>query len=149
MAERRVRWGLLSTARINERLIPSMRESTRSELVAVASRSQATADQYAQKWGIPRAYRSYEAMLSDPEIDVVYISLPNGYHAEWAVKAADAGKHILCEKPLALTADEVDQMTTAARRNKVLMQEARQYSNARGIIYVGAREAPDQPYAIR
>jgi aldehyde dehydrogenase family protein/GFO/IDH/MocA oxidoreductase family protein len=95
MVDRRVRWGLLGTARINERLIPAFRESERSELHAVASRSRARADEYAKQWQIPRAHDSYEALLADPDIDAVYISLPNGFHAEWTVKCADAGKHVL------------------------------------------------------
>ncbi|MBC7810834.1 MAG: Gfo/Idh/MocA family oxidoreductase [Burkholderiales bacterium] len=127
MTEKRVRWGLLSTARINERLIPALRETERAELVGVASRSQSKADEYARARNIPRAYGSYEAMLADPDIDAVYISLPNGFHEEWAVKTADAGKHVLCEKPLALTVDEVNSMMQAARRNNVVIQEAAMY----------------------
>ena len=99
MTMKHLRWGLLSTARINRRLIPAIRAAEGAELVAVASRSQATAEAYAAEWGIPRAHSSYEALLSDPEIDVVYISLPNSFHAEWAVRAARLGKHVLCEKP--------------------------------------------------
>jgi D-xylose 1-dehydrogenase (NADP+, D-xylono-1,5-lactone-forming) len=127
VAEKRVRWGLLSTARINERLIPAIRDSGRSELVGVASRTQAKADEYARKWNIPHAFGSYEAMAHDPQIDAVYISLPNALHQEWAVKFADAGKHILCEKPLAITVPEVDQIAAAARRNRVVLQEAAMY----------------------
>ncbi len=127
MADRRVRWGILGTARINERLIPAFRESDRSELRAVASRSQSKADEYAKQWQIPLAYESYEALLADPDINAVYISLPNGFHAEWTVKSADAGKHVLCEKPLALSVAEVGQMSEAARRNNVVLQEAAMY----------------------
>lgn len=127
MADAQVRWGLLSTARINDRLITAIREAVRCDLVAVASRSQSNADSYAQAKDIPRAYGSYEAMLADPDIDAVYISLPNGFHAEWSIKAAEAGKHILCEKPLALTVQEVDDMAAAATRNGVLLQEAAMY----------------------
>lgn len=127
MSNRQVQWGLLSTARINERLIPAMRESKRSNLLAVASRSQLKADEYAHQHGIPRAYGNYEAMLADPAVDAVYVSLPNGYHEEWCIKCADAGKHILCEKPLALTVAEVDHMAEAARRNGVILQEAAMY----------------------
>jgi predicted dehydrogenase len=127
MAEKRVRWGLLGTARINERLIPAIRDSQCSELVAVASRSQARADEYARQWAIPRAYGSYESMLADPDIDAVYISLPNGFHEAWSVRCADAGKHVLCEKPLALTVNEVDRMAEAARHNHVVLQEAAMY----------------------
>lgn len=127
MVETPVRWGLLSTARINERLMPAFRESARSELVGIASRDPAKATAYANQHGIPNAYGSYEAMLQDPQIDAIYISLPNGFHEEWTVKAAEAGKHVLCEKPLALTVAEVDRMTAAARRNGVIVQEAAMY----------------------
>lgn len=124
MHTRRVRWGLLSTARINERLIPVLRASERSEVLAVASRSQETARRYADQWDIPRAHGTYEDLLADPDLDAVYIPLPNHLHTEWVVKAADAGKHVLCEKPLALTPAEVDQMAQAAERNRVIIQEA-------------------------
>lgn len=127
MSSKLVRWGLLSTARINERLIPAIRDSKRCELLGVASRSQSKANEYTQQNGIPRAYGSYEAMLADPDIHAVYISLPNGYHETWAVRCAQAGKHVLCEKPLALTVDEVDRMAEAARRNGVILQEAAMY----------------------
>lgn len=125
MSLRSIRWGLLSTARINERLIPVIQSSARCELLAVASsRGQEKAARYAAQWHIPRAYGSYQALLSDPEVEVVYISLPNALHAPWAIQAAEAGKHILCEKPLAPTAVEVDRMAAAAQRNGVLLQEA-------------------------
>ncbi len=114
----------MSTARINDRLIPGLRRSERAELVAVASRSLATAESYAAEWGIPRAHGSYEGLLSDPEVDAVYIPLPNSLHWEWTVKSAEAGKHVLCEKPLALTTEEVDAMYKAARNNSVTLHEA-------------------------
>jgi xylose dehydrogenase (NAD/NADP) len=119
-----LRWGLLSTAHINRRLIPALRAAERAELVAVASRSQARADAYAAEWGIPRAHGSYAALLDDPEIDAVYISLPNRLHAEWTVRAAQAGKHVLCEKPLAQAVTEVDQIMAAARSAGVVVIEA-------------------------
>ena len=124
MPDKIARWGLLSTARINERMIPAMRAAERSELLAVCSRSQEKADSYAQQWEIPRAYGSYDRMLADPDVNVVYISLPNSMHREWAVKTAEAGKHILCEKPLAQTPQDVDAMAQAALRNGVVLQEA-------------------------
>ncbi|MFQ5859078.1 MAG: Gfo/Idh/MocA family protein [Anaerolineae bacterium] len=127
MSDRRLRWGLICTARINGALIPAIGASDRSELVAVASRELARADHYARQWGIPRAHGSYEALLADPEVDVIYNALPNSLHCEWTVKAADAGKHILCEKPLALTVEEVDRMTEAARRSGVVLLEAFMY----------------------
>ena len=96
-----VRWGILSTARINRAIVPPLQESPASELVAVASRTQERADAYAAERGIPRAYGSYEALLADDDVEAVYISLPNGPHVEWSVRALEAGKHVLCEKPFA------------------------------------------------
>ncbi|HEX5808946.1 MAG TPA: Gfo/Idh/MocA family oxidoreductase [Anaerolineales bacterium] len=127
MANNVLNWGLLSTARINRALIPPLRASQRNRLVAVASRSQGTADQYAREWEIPRAHASYEALLADPEIDVIYISLPNRMHAEWTIKAVEAGKHVLCEKPLALSVDEVDAIKAAARQHGRVVMEAFMY----------------------
>jgi len=127
MSKRQLRWGLLSTARINQMLIPHFRSVAGCELLAVGSSSQPKAEEYSRKWAIPRAYGSYDALLADPDVDAVYISLPNIYHAEWAVRCAEAGKHILCEKPLALTVEEVDRMAEAARRNRVVLQEAAMY----------------------
>jgi len=120
-------WGLLSTARINRALIPPLRASARSELVAVASRSIEKAEAYAKQWNIPRAFGSYEAMLADPDIDVIYNPLPNRLHAEWTIKAAQAGKHVLCEKPLAVTVDEVDAVRAAAEQAGVVVAEAFMY----------------------
>lgn len=120
-------WGLLGTARINRSLIPPLRLSVRNNLFAVASRTQERADAYAAEWSIPKAHGSYEAMLADPDIDVIYIPLPNQLHAEWAIKAAKAGKHVLCEKPLALSVEEVDEMTAAADKAGTLLLEAFMY----------------------
>ena len=102
MGTKILNWGLLSTARINRALITPLQASRRNRLLAVASRTQESADRYAREWKIPRAHGSYEALLADPEIDVIYISLPNRLHAEWTIKAVEAGKHVFCEKPLAL-----------------------------------------------
>ncbi len=107
-----LRWGLLSTAKINRALIPPLQLSKRNKLMAVASRSQEKADAYAREKKIKRAYGSYEALLADPDIDVIYNPLPNHLHAEWTIKAVEAGKHVLCEKPLALTLEEVDAIDT-------------------------------------
>ncbi len=120
-------WGLLSTARINRRLIPAIRATKRAELRAVASRRQVRARAYAADWDIPRAYGSYEALLADPDIDVIYVSLPNSLHAEWTVQAARAGKHVLCEKPLALRVYECDQIIAAAEAAGVVVAEAVMY----------------------
>ncbi len=121
--EQKLNWGLLSTAKINRALIKPLNASKRTRLLAVASRSQASADAYAQEWKIPRAYGSYEALLADSEIDVIYNSLPNHLHAEWTIKALRAGKHVLCEKPLGLNLEEVDAMTRASQETgKALME---------------------------
>jgi predicted dehydrogenase len=122
----RLRWGLLGTARINRALIPALRASERSELAAVASRDAEKGAAYAREWGIPRVL-GYEQMLADPGIDVVYIPLPNSLHAEWTIRAARAGKHVLCEKPLALTVEDVDAVAAAARENQVVVAEAFMY----------------------
>ncbi len=127
MSERILNWGLLSTANINRALITPLRASPRNRLTAVASRDLAHAQAYAAERDIPRAFGSYEAMLADPDIDVVYISLPNSLHAEWAIKAMQAGKHVLCEKPLAVTLAEVDAMTAAARSTGRVLAEAFMY----------------------
>lgn len=120
----RLGWGFLSTARINERLIHVLRTSERSELVAIASRDSETAQRYAHQWEIPRSYGSYQEMLRDPDIGIIYISSPNHLHAEWSIKCAEAGKHVLCEKPLALSTSEIDEIAAAAQRNGVIVQEA-------------------------
>lgn len=112
----RLRWGLLGTARINRLIIPAVRASARSDVTAVASRSLDKVRAYAVQWEIPRVHGSYEALLEDPEIDVVYVPLPNSLHVEWTIRALRAGKHVLCEKPLALTVDDVDRIADASAR---------------------------------
>lgn len=127
MTNKILNWGLLSTARINRALIQPLQVSKRNHLLAVASRSQANADAYAKEQKITRAYGSYEALLADPEIDVIYNSLPNHLHAEWTIKAVEAGKHVLCEKPLALTVAEVDAIHAAAHKHGRVVAEAFMY----------------------
>lgn len=122
-----LRWGLLSTARINKALFPPLRLSPRNVLSAVASRDPAKAQAYAQEHNIPRAFGSYEELLADPDIDVIYNPLPNSMHTEWTVKAAQAGKHVLCEKPLANTVEEVDEIAEAAKKAGVVVMEAFMY----------------------
>ena len=122
-----VRWGLLSTAHINRKVIPAIRRSERGILAAVASRSQSKADAYARKWDIPRAFGSYQEMLTSGAIDAVYLSLPNHLHAEWSLQALQAGLHVLCEKPLALSLEEVDAMITASREQERVLAEAFMY----------------------
>jgi predicted dehydrogenase len=142
--ETSLKWGLLSTARINRRLIPAIRATERAELVAVASRSTERAQSYAAEWSIPRAHGSYQCLLDDPDVDVVYISLPNSLHAEWAVRAAESGKHVLCEKPLAVSIAECDQIIAAAESAGVVVVEAVMYlhhpllGEARRLIEEGA-----------
>jgi predicted dehydrogenase len=125
--DKQLNWGLLSTARINQALIKPLNYSKRTRLLAVASRSLSSAESYAKEWKIPRAHGSYEALLADPEIDVIYNSLPNHLHAEWAIKALRAGKNVLCEKPIALSFAEVDAMEQAAKESGKILAEAFMY----------------------
>jgi xylose dehydrogenase (NAD/NADP) len=120
-------WGLLSTAKINRALIKPLRASKRTRLLAIASRNISSAESYAREWHIPRAHGSYEALLADPDVDVIYNSLPNHLHAEWTIKALQAGKHVLCEKPIALTLEELDAMTLAAKESGKILTEAFMY----------------------
>ena len=122
-----MRLGLLSTADINRKVIPGAHASEKVELVAVASRDLGRAQEYARTWEIGRAYGSYEALLDDPEIDAVYISLPNTMHCDWSVKAVEAGKHVLCEKPLSRHSAEVEHAFDAAERAGRLLTEAFMY----------------------
>ena len=144
MAENRVFVGLLSTARIKERIIPCIRDSAGAKVVAVASRNQQNADNYANVWNIPRANGSYNQLLADPDLDVIYIPLPNSIHVEWSVRCADAGEHLLCDKPLTITPEQVDQMAEAAEWNGVVIQEAvimqfhQQTFDVQGLIAEGA-----------
>jgi len=123
-----VRWGVLSTARIGiEKVIPGFRRAERAEVVAIASRDAGSASRAAAGLAIPRAHGSYEALLADPDVDAVYIPLPNHLHAEWSIRALEAGKHVLCEKPLALSAGDVERMTAAATASGRLLVEAFMY----------------------
>ena len=122
-----VKWGILSTADINRKLIPGAHASDRVDLIAVASREQARADAYAREWGIERAYGSYDALLDDDDVEAIYISLPNTMHCEWSIRALEAGKHVLCEKPMSRSAAEVEQAFDAAERTGRLLTEAFMY----------------------
>jgi xylose dehydrogenase (NAD/NADP) len=122
-----VKWGIISTADINRKVIPGAHASPKVDLVGVASRDQARAEDYAKKWDIPRAYGSYEALLADPEIEAVYISLPNTMHCEWSIKSVEAGKHVLCEKPMSRRTSEVVEAFDAADRAGRLLSEAFMY----------------------
>jgi xylose dehydrogenase (NAD/NADP) len=122
-----VRWGIISTADINRKVIPPAQASPKVKLVAVASRDLSRAEAYAKKWQIERAFGSYESLLADPEIEAVYISLPNTLHCEWSIRALEAGKHVLCEKPLSRHPDEVAAAFDAGERNGRLLMEAFMY----------------------
>jgi predicted dehydrogenase len=123
-----VRWGILSTARIaREKVIPGIRKAARCRVVSIASRSGERASAVAGELEVPTAHDSYEALLADPDVDAVYIPLPNHLHAEWAIAAARAGKHVLCEKPLALTSADAERMVATADQAGVLLMEAFMY----------------------
>jgi predicted dehydrogenase len=122
-----VRWGILGTARINRRVIPAMRSARRSDLVVIASRDAARAAAYAREWSIPRAVTGYQTLLDDAGIDAVYIPLPNTDHVPWTLEAIAAGKHVLCEKPLALNPREVDRIAAAASAANVIVEEGFMY----------------------
>jgi predicted dehydrogenase len=123
-----LRWGILSTADIGRRkVIPGIRKAARCEIVAIGSRHAAPARRVADELGIPTAHGSYEALLADPDVDAVYIPLPNHLHAEWTIAAARAGKHVLCEKPLAMTAADAERMAEACAAEGVRLMEAFMY----------------------
>ena len=125
---RRLRWGVLSTAKIGRtKVIPGIQRGERSEVVAIASRDAALARRVADELGIPSAHGSYEALLADPDVDAVYLPLPNHLHKPWTIAAARAGKHVLCEKPLALTARDAEEMIEACDREGVQLMEAFMY----------------------
>src|SRR5438874_4393888 len=111
-----MRLGILSTARINRAVLTGARLSDRAEVVAVASRDPARAEAYAAEHGIERAHGSYEALLEDPDVEAVYVSLPNFLHVPWTIRALEAGKHVLCEKPLDRLPAEVARAFDAADR---------------------------------
>jgi predicted dehydrogenase len=118
-----VRWGVLSTARINEAVLRGVDGSPAVDVVAVASRSADRAEAFAREYGIPRAHGSYEALLADPDVEAVYIPLPNGLHVEWTLAALEAGKHVLCEKPLSPRLAEVEQCFDVAERHGLVLSE--------------------------
>jgi D-xylose 1-dehydrogenase (NADP+, D-xylono-1,5-lactone-forming) len=122
-----MRLGIVSTADINRKVIPGAHASEKVELVAVASREQRRAEEYAKRWDIERAYGSYEALLEDPDVDAVYISLPNTMHGEWSIRSVEAGKHVICEKPFSKRAADVDEAFDAAERCGRLLTEAFMY----------------------
>jgi predicted dehydrogenase len=127
MATSSVKWGIISTADINRKVIPGAHASPKVELVGVASRTKDRAESYAREWEIPRAYGSYDELLADPDIEAVYISLPNNLHSEWSIKSLEAGKHVLCEKPFARDPAEVAAAFDVAGRTGLMLSEAFMY----------------------
>lgn len=123
----KLRWGILATGNIAKAFARGVQHSKTGELVAVGSRSQEKANAFAKEFKIPRKHGSYEALLADPKVDAVYICPPHPAHAEWAIKAAEAGKHILCEKPLAMNYGQAQAIVEAARANDVFLMEAFMY----------------------
>src|SRR4051794_21866219 len=118
--KRKIRWGVLGFARIaRENVIPAIQRSFNSELHAIASREESKLTECRAHFNVPNAHPSYAELLRDPEVDAVYIPLPNALHCEWTVKAAESGKHVLCEKPIALNAAECRKMMAACSANKV------------------------------
>jgi predicted dehydrogenase len=124
----KLRWGVLSTANIGRVAVnPAIRISSNGVLRAVASRDEDRAREFARQHEIPVWHGSYDAMLDDDTIDAIYVPLPNSMHREWCIRAAEHGKHVLCEKPLALTAEECHEMDSAARTNRTTLMEAFMY----------------------
>jgi xylose dehydrogenase (NAD/NADP) len=148
MSDRKLKWGVLGAARINRRFLPAVKAAANAELVGIASRDVAKAQQAAQQWGVPRVFITYEALLADPEIEAVYIPLPNSLHVEWATKAAQAGKHVLCEKPLALQLRDVEALAAVATKHNVKLMEAfmyrfhPQHARVRELLAAGAIGQP-------
>ncbi|MBV9715252.1 MAG: Gfo/Idh/MocA family oxidoreductase [Solirubrobacterales bacterium] len=122
-----VQWGIMSTARINRKFLAGAREASGVEVVAVASRTRESAERFAREHRIERAHAGYDSLLSDPAVEAVYISLPNSLHVEWTVRALQAGKHVLCEKPLSRRAEEVSRCFEQAEREGRLLTEGFMY----------------------
>ncbi|MFE5317424.1 Gfo/Idh/MocA family protein [Paenibacillus sp. NPDC056579] len=128
MSQGKLRWGVLGCAGIAKRaVIPGIQQSQTGEVTAIASRDEQKARETAAQLNIPKSYGSYEAILADDTIDAVYIPLPNHLHKEWTIRAAEAGKHVLCEKPIALNAEETEEMVAACAKAGVKLAEAFMY----------------------
>jgi predicted dehydrogenase len=127
MIPKKMRWGILGTGNIAKVFAKGITDSKTGELFAVASRNLPNAQSFGQEFNVPYRYGSYEALIADPKVQVVYIALPHAFHAEWAIRAANAGKHILCEKPLAINYAEALSIVDAASRNDIFMMEAFMY----------------------
>ncbi len=124
----KVKWGILGTANIASwGTIPGMKKAERCELYAIAGRSIEKAESYKERFGFKKAYGSYNELLEDADVQIIYVPLPNNLHKEWVIKALQAGKHVLCEKPMGLTAEEIKEMFSVAEQNNVLLMEAYAY----------------------
>ena len=152
---KKIRYGILSTANIAQKeLIPAIERSENAEVTAIASLSGKAAE-VAKKFNIPKAYDSYEELLDDKDVDAVYIPLPNHLHKEWVIKAAEKGKHVLCEKPTALTVDETKELVKACQDNGVKYMEAfmyqfhTQHDRVKEIIASGEIQRPHYRYLIK
>jgi len=125
---RKIKWGILGYARIaHTNVMPAIARSSNSEIYAVASRDESKLRDSREKFNNPKSYLGYDALLDDPDVEAVYIPLPNALHREWTIKAAQKGKHVLCEKPAALDEHEFSMMVDACRKNKVKFMEAFMY----------------------
>lgn len=122
-----LRWGVLGTARIIRKTVPALQQTRNGEVVGIASRTEERAREYADKHGVSQAFSSYEALLASPDIDAVYITLPNALHREWVLNSLDAGKHVLCEKPLAMSAAEVEEISHRAGETRLKVLEGFMY----------------------
>ena len=134
MSDRKVGWGVLSCANIaKDRAIPALLQADNAQLIAVAGKQESRREAFRQ-FNPKRMYDNYEALLADPEVEAIYLPLPNFLHKEWAIKAMDAGKHVLCEKPLGMNAAEVQEMIYAAKRNNVVLAEAFSYLQGDAVL---------------
>src|SRR5579862_8399649 len=141
---KKIRWGILGVAKVaTTKVIPAMQRAENVEIGAIASRDLSKADGAAKQLGIPQAYGSYEELLADPAIDAIYNPLPNHLHVPWSIRAAEAGKHVLCEKPIGISVAEVDDLIAARDRRGVKISEAfmirahPQWLRAREIVQSG------------
>lgn len=127
MSKNAIKWGILGTSYISEVMANAIQESDTSELAAIGSRSIVTAKKFSEKYSIPKYYDDYQVLLNDDEIDAIYIGLPNHLHKEWIIRAAIAGKHILCEKPFVISAHEAQEVISTIEKSNVFCMEALMY----------------------
>jgi predicted dehydrogenase len=127
MQPKQINWGILGTSKISSTMAKAIQASKTSQLVAVGSRAQESADTFAQEFSIPKAYGSFESLLNDPDIDAIYIGLPNHLHKEWILRCADAGKHILCDKPFVTSTEEASEVFEILKTKKVFFMEGLMY----------------------